>query len=57
MLPILDVLYLYFNKYILYFFYVDDIVIIYYKKYKAYINALKSKLFGRYDITKQGDLK
>lgn len=53
-----DVPCLYFDKKgVLVFFYVDDIVMIYHKKNKAHAQALKQRLFARYDMTTQGEVK
>lgn len=51
-----DVLCLYHDRTCLIFFYVDNIVVMYHKRHKNEANALKDRLFKRYEITKQGDL-
>jgi hypothetical protein len=55
--PILECAYLYINRQIVVFFYIDDIIIMVYPKYYSDFLDFKAKLMAAYEMRDIGELK
>jgi hypothetical protein len=55
--PVLSVNYLFTNDFLLLFFYIDDIVVLYYRKYRQKVKEFKDSLLRRFEIRSLGELK
>ena len=48
---------IYTNSYMIVFFFVDDICVIYDKRYSAYVDAFEAKLFNKYEMKALGEIE
>ena len=53
----LDIDYLFINKFILLFFYIDGIAVIYDRKHAKKIDEFEAKFFNIYEIRNLGEIK